>query len=291
MLRSMLQQKREERVRPGLDDKVLADWNGLMIAALANAGAMIGESPWIALAARAFDFIAKHMTRENRLGHSWREGKLLFPGLASDYAAMIKAALALHEATAEKKYLDQARAWQAAFDRHYANENNGGYYLTADDAEGLVVRPDSTADDAIPNPNGIAADNLIRLAVFTGDESFRAKADRLIAGVLSEGAENLFGRVSILNAADRRIGGAEIVIVGNGDGALTTAALKLPSLTRTVLRAPTAAALSPAHPAREKIRAAGASAAAFICVGQTCSLPVTSAGEIARVFEGSHATV
>ena len=291
MLRSMLQQKREERVRPGLDDKVLADWNGLMIAALANAGAMLGESEWIKLAARAFDFIAKDMTRTDRLGHSWRAGKLLFPGLASDYAAMIKAALALHEATAEKKYLDRALAWQSAFDRHYANENNGGYYLTADDAEGLVVRPDSTADDAIPNPNGIAADNLIRLAVFTGDESFRAKADRLISGVLSEGAENLFGRISILNAADRRIGGAEIVIAGADDGSLTKAALKLPSITRTVLRAPSADALASSHPAREKISAAGAGAAAFVCVGQTCSLPVTSAAELARAFDASHVTV
>lgn len=288
MLRSMLQQKRESRVRPGLDDKVLADWNGLMIAALANAGAMIGQPEWIGLAGRAFDFIAKDMTRGDRLGHSWRADKLLYPGLASDYAAMIKAALALHEATGEKKYLDQALAWQAAFDRHYVNETNGGYYLTADDAEGLVVRPDSTADDAIPNPNGIAADNLIRLAAFTGDESFRAKADRLISGVLSEGAENLFGRISILNAADLRIGGAEIVIAGTDDGSLTNAALKLPSLVRTVLRAPSADALSPSHPAREKISAAGTSAAAFICVGQTCSLPVTNAAEIARTFETSH---
>jgi uncharacterized protein len=288
MLRSMLQQKREERVRPGLDDKVLADWNGLMIASLANAGAMIGEGEWIGLAGRAFDFIAKDMTRGDRLGHSWRDGKLLYPGLASDYAAMIKAALALHEATGGKKYLDQALAWQAAFDRHYANDDNSGYYLTADDAEGLVVRPHSTADDAIPNPNGIAADNLIRLAVLTGDESFRAKADRLISGVLSEGAENLFGRISILNAADLRIGGAEIVIAGADDGSLTNAALKLPSLVRTVLRAPSADALSPSHPAREKVRAAGTSAAAFVCVGQTCSLPVTSPGEIAKVFEDSH---
>jgi uncharacterized protein YyaL (SSP411 family) len=289
MLRSMLQQKREGRVRPGLDDKVLADWNGLMIAALANAGAMIGEPEWIGLAARAFDFIAKDMTRGDRLGHSWRDGKLLYPGLASDYAAMIKAALALHQASSEKKYLDQALTWQAAFDRHYTNDNNSGYYLTADDAEGLVVRPDSTADDAIPNPNGIAADNLVRLAAFTGDESFRVKADRLISGVLSEGAENLFGRISILNAADLRIGGAEVVIAGADDGSLTNAALKLPSLVRTVVRAPSTDALSPSHPAREKIHATGTRAAAFICVGQTCSLPVTSAAEIAKVFEDSHA--
>jgi len=285
-LRAVLLAAREKRVRPGLDDKVLADWNGLMIAALANAGAMLGEPDWIALGTRAFDFIAREMTRGDRLGHSWREGKLLFPGLASDYAAIIKAALALHEATGEKRFLDHALAWQAAFDRHYVNADNGGYFLTADDAEGLVVRPSSTIDDATPNPNGIAAQNLVRLAVFTGDENFRAKADRLIAGVLSEGAENLFARISILNAADLRIGGAEIVVAGADAGALTDAALRLPCVSRVVLRAPSGDQLSAAHPAREKIRAAG-TGAAFICVGQTCSLPVTTAAEIANAFEAA----
>jgi len=288
MLRSVLRQEREKRIRPGLDDKVLADWNGLMIASVANAGAMVAETAWIELGARAFDFIAAEMTREDRLGHSWRAGKLLYPGLASDYAAMIKAALALHEATGETRFLDHARAWQAAFDRHYANKNNGGYYLTADDAEGLVVRPDSTLDDATPNPNGIAAQNLIRLAVFTGDESFRAKADRLIEGVLSEGAENLFARISLLNAVDLRIGGAEIVVAGADDGALTQAALKLPSVARIVLRAPSADQLSPSHPVREKINAAASGAAAFICVGQSCSLPVSTAEDIAQAFEAAH---
>jgi uncharacterized protein YyaL (SSP411 family) len=288
-LRAVLLAAREKRVRPGLDDKVLADWNGLMIAALANAGAMLGEPDWIALGTRAFDFIAREMTRGDRLGHSWREGKLLFPGLASDYAAIIKAALALHEATGEKRFLDHALAWQAAFDRHYVNADNGGYFLTADDAEGLVVRPSSTIDDATPNPNGIAAQNLVRLAVFTGDENFRAKADRLIAGVLSEGAENLFARISILNAADLRIGGAEIVVAGADAGALTDAALRLPCVSRVVLRAPSGDQLSAAHPAREKIRAAG-TGAAFICVGQTCSLPVTTAAEIANAFEAARAS-
>jgi uncharacterized protein len=288
MLRSMLQQKRETRVRPGLDDKVLADWNGLMIAALGRAGAMLGEAEWVRLAARAFAFIAKDMTKDDRLGHSWRAGKLLFPGLASDYAAMIKAAIALHEATGDKKYLDHALTWQAAFDRHYANDHNGGYYLTADDAEGLVVRPDSTVDDATPNPNGMAADNLIRLAILSGDDSFRDKADRLIAGVLAEGAENLFGRISILNAVDTRIGGAEIVIAGKDDGSLTRAALKLPFLTRTIVRAPSADALPASHPAREKIATVGETAAAFVCVGQTCSLPVTDPEGIASTFSAAH---
>src|SRR5690242_18036624 len=159
---------REDRIRPGLDDKVLADWNGLMIAALANAGAMLDQPDWVARAETAFDFIAQSMTRGDRLGHSWREGKLLYPGLASDFACMIRAALALYEAIGRHERLDQALTWQKAFDAAYANPQNGGYYLTASDAEGLVVRPASTTDDATPNPTAIAAQNLLRLAALTG---------------------------------------------------------------------------------------------------------------------------
>ena len=219
MLRGKLLKEREKRIRPGLDDKVLADWNGLMIAALANGGALLGEPAWIGMAARAFAFIAATMTRGDRLGHSWRAGRLLFPGLASDFACMVKAALALYEATGERPYLDQALAWQRALDRHYANPDNGGYFLTADDAEGLVVRPAATYDDATPNPNSVAAGNLVRLAVLAGDDAWRDKADRLIEGVLGAAGENLIGHAALLNALDLRLRGAEIVITGSGERA------------------------------------------------------------------------
>src|SRR5262245_58982276 len=89
MLRSVLQEARSKRIRPGLDDKVLADWNGLMIAALAYAGTVFTEPSWVAIAERAFQFVAECMTRSDRLGHSWRDGRLLFPGLASAFANMI----------------------------------------------------------------------------------------------------------------------------------------------------------------------------------------------------------
>ena len=154
------------------------------------------------------------MTRGDRLGHSWRDGRLLFPGLASDFACMIRAALALYEATGERSYLDQALAWQAALDRHYANPDTGGYFLTADDAEGLVIRPAATTDDATPNPNGIAAQNLMRLAALAGDDAWREKADRLFEGVLALAGENLFGHASLLNAIDMRLRVAEIVVTG-----------------------------------------------------------------------------
>jgi uncharacterized protein len=275
-LRAKLLTVRDTRVPPGLDDKVLADWNGLMIAALANAGLLFGEPSWIEMAARAFASIAQSMTRGDRLGHSWRAGQLKFPGLASDFAAMIRAALALYEATARQSYLDQALAWQRALDRDYANAETGTYYLTAADAEGLVVRPAATTDEATPNHNAVAAQNLIRLALFAGDDSFREKADRLIAAIAPAAVENLYMHMTLLNAVDLRLRAAEIVVTGEGPRAeaLLAAARKIPPLDRVVLHAPAAAALPPDHPAHEKAKAAE-EPAAFVCIGETCSLPVT----------------
>jgi uncharacterized protein YyaL (SSP411 family) len=276
---------RDKRVRPGLDDKVLADWNGLMIGALANAGVAFDEPSWLQMAARAFGVIAGKMTKGDRLGHSWRDGRLLFPGLASDHANMIRAALALHEATGERNYLERALAWQAALDRHYANPKTGGYFFTADDAEGLVVRPNSAGDDATPNPNGIAAQNLVRLAGYTGQQAWREQADRLFDGLLPHAAENLFMHVSLLNALDLRLRGAEIVITGAGERAqaLLATALTLPFLDRIVVRAPSKDALPATHPAAAKL-AAVTEPAAFICVGETCSLPVTEPAQIAQTI-------
>jgi len=274
-LRVKLLAVRDTRVRPGLDDKVLADWNGLMIAALVNASLLFGEPSWRDMAARAFDVIARAMTKGDRLGHSWRDGQLKFPGLASDFAAMIRAALALYEATGEQHYLDQALAWQRALDRDYAHAENGTYYLTAADAEGLVIRPAATTDEATPNHNAVAAGNLIRLAVLAGDDSWREKADRLIAAIAPRAVENLYMHMALLNAVDLRLRAAEIVVTGEGGraDALLAAARALAPLDRIVLHAPAAAALRPGHPARQKL-AAASEPAAFVCVGETCSLPV-----------------
>jgi uncharacterized protein YyaL (SSP411 family) len=273
-LREKLLAVRAKRVRPGLDDKVLADWNGLMIAALANAGALLSEPDWIALGAKAFRFIAGKMTKGDRLGHSWRQGRLVFPGLSSDYAAMIRAAIALHQATGEKDYLDRAIRWSAALERHHFDSETNGYFLTADDAEGLIVRPSLSRDDALPNPNGVHAQNLVRLALLAGDDKYRERADRLLEGLIPFAAESLFNHMSLLSSLDLRLRHLEIVAAGERAGDFAEEALAISFLNRTVLRAKNAAALPPSHPAREKLASLSGDGAAFICEGARCSLPI-----------------
>ncbi|WAC28381.1 thioredoxin domain-containing protein [Ancylobacter sp. SL191] len=284
MLRDKLLTVRETRIPPGRDDKVLADWNGLMIAALANTAPRFGRPEWVELAARAFRFIAESMVRDGRLGHSWRTGKLVFPGLSSDYAAMIGAALALHQATGEAAYLNQAVAWQGALEAHHAAED-GGYYLTADDAEGLLVRPQATADDAVTNPQALIARNLVQLATLTGDAGYLARADQLFAGLLPRAAPQLYGHAGLLNALDTRLRGPQIVIVGDGPQAeaLFEAARCLPRTDMVIQRITDAGALPATHPAQAKA-AAVSEPAAFICVGTVCSLPVTEPNQLAEVI-------
>ena len=282
MMREKLLAARARRVRPGLDDKMLADWNGLMIAALANGGALLEEKSWIELAAGAFGMVAESMTRGDRLGHSWRAGRLLFPGLSSDYAEMIRAAIALHQATGGEAHLEQAVKWTAALERHHADAEGGGYFLTADDAEGLIVRPAQTRDDALPNPNALMAQNLLRLAVLTGEDRYRVRADRLLEGLLPLAAENLVGHMALLCALDLRLRHREIVAVGKRAGEFAAAALRLPFLDRTILRVSDAEKLPAAHPARAMAESAPEEGAAFVCQGERCSLPITEPGKLAE---------
>ncbi|MBY0382692.1 MAG: thioredoxin domain-containing protein [Xanthobacteraceae bacterium] len=283
-MREILFKAREKRVHPGLDDKVLADWNGLAIAALAHAASAFDQPKWLTLACTVFGFITTTMSRHGRLGHSWRAGKLLQPALASDYAAMTRAALALFEATGDHVFLKRATAWQNDLDAHYADKEHGGYYLTSDDAEGLIVRPHATVDDAIPNHTGLIAQNLVRLAILTGDETWRRKVDMLFVTMLPRAAENMFGHLSLLNALDLYLTGAEVVIAGEGEGAesLLKTARELPHSGVIVLHAANKADLPAGHPARDKV-ASIHEPAAFVCRGQSCSLPVVRPEALANL--------
>ncbi len=282
--RAQLLARRETRIRPATDDKVLADWNGLAIAAIAFAGATFGRPDWIGLAREAAAFIFATLSRDGRLAHAWREGKLVHPGLATDHAAMIKACLALHAATLEPGHLETAVALAGAVRRHHWDAADPGYFLPADDAEALILRPRSTTDEATPSANSVMAANLVRLWHLTGDDALRADADAILTAAPI--AENLFAATGMLSALDLRLGAIDLVVVApTRDAArpLLDAAREAWTPNLVVMLVADPGALPPHHPAYGKSAIAG-TASAYVCRGETCSLPVTDPRALAELL-------
>jgi uncharacterized protein YyaL (SSP411 family) len=275
---------RAPRVRPGLDDKVLADWNGLMIAALAHAGLVFERPEWVGLAERAFAFVRQHMAMpEGRLLHSWRDGEARHPASVDDYANLCRAALALHEATLEKAYLDHARQWIEALDRHYWAAAGGGYFFAADDTPGLIARAKTAADAAVPSGNGTLVGVLTRLAILTGEEIYRSRAEAIVRAFAGEVRRNFFPLATLINNAELAQKPMQIVLVGDPADEVFQAlrrAVSFVSLPNRIVFALTPdETLPPGHPAAGKGLVEG-KPAAYICDGPVCSLPIVISQEL-----------
>jgi uncharacterized protein YyaL (SSP411 family) len=282
--RAKLLERRAGRVRPGWDDKVLADWNGLMIAALAEASQVFQEPHWLDLAAAAFAFIHRSMMREGRLFHAWRAGKLAHPATLDDHADLAMAALALHEASGEAHYLAAAREFTALLDRHFWDPDRGGYFMTADDTRDMVIRPKSAADNAVPNGNGTMVGVLARLYHLTGESEFEQRARALVAAFAGEVERNFFPLATFLNANDFLANALEVVIIGERSApdtkALVAAAMSH-SLPDRLLQVVAPGALLPdRHPAFLKTQQDG-KATAYLCRHGTCGLAITDAKALA----------
>jgi uncharacterized protein len=290
-MRAKLLARRGKRVRPGFDDKVLADWNGLMIAALANAAQAFDRPDWLAAAERAFDFVSMRMTSNGRLLHAWRDGEAKAPASANDYANMIRAALALANVTAKREYIARAREWADVLDRHYWADDLGGYYFAADDTSDLIVRPFSGQDEATPNAGGVMVSNLTALAQWIGEERYRKRADAILRGFAGAMGENVLAHSGLLAASIDALAPALIVlIVPEGSDAKplrrALADVSLPNAVVQEIRAGEsgARALPDSSPAHGKTAIDG-KPTAYVCIGPQCSLPVTDAAKLAETIK------
>ncbi len=287
--RVLLLAARGGRVRPGRDDKVLADWNGLAIAALCRAGAVFARPDWVSRGERAFDFVMTEMAGpDGRVQHAWRLGRVTAAGQLEDQAAMARAALALFETTGAPHRLDQANGLAEAALRWFADED-GSFFTTAADATDVpLTRPRSAGDNATPSGNGLMAEVFARFYHLTGAPVWRARATAPISAF--SGATAQLAAMPTLLAAAALLGeGTRVVIAGPPGHALTetllAAALAAPDPAVTVLRAPDASAIPPGHPAHGKTPGP-AGAAAYLCRGGVCGRPIEDPAMLAAALHG-----
>jgi uncharacterized protein YyaL (SSP411 family) len=215
--RRRLFEARERRIHPLKDDKILTDWNGLMIAALARGAQALGEPRYVEAATRAADFVLARLRDENgRLLKRHRDGESGLPAHLEDHAFMVWGLLDLYEATGEVRHLQIAIELNEIMIRHFWDGDEGGFFLTADDGEELLVRPKEIYDGAIPSGNSVAALNLLRIGRITANSEMEDMAEQVMRAFSAQVSRAPSGHTLLMSALDFAIGPShEIVIAGD----------------------------------------------------------------------------
>jgi uncharacterized protein len=285
--RSPLKERRALRVAPATDDKVLAAWNGLAIAALADAESTLRTGESLAAAEQAAEFVLTQMRREDgRLLRSWREGTAGGPAYLDDYALMAEGCLALYEATFATRWFREARSLADEMLRLFHDGENGGFFLVGSDAEELVVRPKDLYDNAVPSGNSAAAGVLLRLARFTGESVYEDAAVSALRLVLDGMRRAPTGFGHALCALDFAVGPVkEVAIIGDPADEDTRALVGVvrerfrPNVVQAVAPSGDAGAAEAIPLLRERPQI-DARATAYVCERFTCKLPVTDPREL-----------
>ena len=281
--RAALFEARAERPRPGLDDKVLTDWNGLLIAALAKAARVFGEPEYEATARETARFVLDTLHDANgRLLHRYREGEAGIRATLDDYAFLIWGLLELYETTFEPQWLRAAVEHMEACLNHFWDADAGGFYMTADDGEALIVRPKEGTDGAMPSGNSVQLMNLLRLARFTGRTAFEDKAAALSQWAGSKARSRPTGFTAFLAGLHWALGRPREVVVAGDRAADDTQALldvlrdtyspTTVTLHRPPGDAPEIADLAPFTAAQTPL---DGQPAAYVCQDFQCDTPTT----------------
>jgi uncharacterized protein YyaL (SSP411 family) len=282
--RSRLFQARSQRSRPALDDKVLADGNGLFIAALAQAARTFRNEGYLTVAEKAMEFILTRM-RDSKGGlmHRYRDNEGAIPGFGDDYAFIVKALIELYESSLNPYYLMMAIELNTGFLAHFWDDEKGGFFSTSEDAEILFIRKKDLYDGAVPSCNSVAFENLVRLAHLTGNSQFDERAAELSRYFSSLVHESPSAYSGFLCALDLALGPSnDVVITGERLAEDTREMLEalgmhyLPHV--MILYRPPGESdypLNTLSPFTINMKAVGGKATAYVCSGTTCAIPTT----------------
>jgi len=284
---------REKRIHPHKDDKILVDWNGLMIAALAKGARILDEPQYVEAAKEALDFILTTMRNsDGRLLHRYRDGEAALPAYVDDYAFLIWGMLELYETTFEAGYLQNALNLNNDLLKHFWDDQAGGFYFTADDAEKLLVRQKDIYDGAIPSGNSVAALNLLRLGRITANANLEEKAAK-IGRVFSKGIkQSPSAHTQLLVAVDFVIGPSYEVVIAGDSGAEDTKAMVRALRSRFVpnkivlfrpseKESPEIIQLAEYTKYQSSI---DGKATAYVCLNYRCKLPTTDPGKMLELL-------
>lgn len=284
--RSRLLTVRNQRIRPNRDDKILADWNGMMITAMAKAAFTFDRPDWLAAAETAFSGLIALLGKDQRLVHCTRHGKSQDSAMLDDYAQMIRASLALFEITGRNEYLNQAQIWARQTDALYWDDENGGYFFTAADAPDLIVRTKTALDNATPSGNGVMAECLSRLYLLTGDENYRQRAENVIRAFSGDAAQSFPNMATLMNGWEILATARQLVLVGQTGDKENLAMLREVGMkadpTLVLHRLQPGQTLPASHPAHGKTNVSRTTA--YLCTGHSCALPVYDAASLAALL-------
>jgi uncharacterized protein YyaL (SSP411 family) len=282
--RQVLLAAREQRVRPGLDDKVLTSWNALMISAFARAAEVLDDEGYGRIAATGVAFVESALQRGDRLLSTCKDGVARLNGYLDDYAFFVAALLDVFELTQERSYLERAAALADSMVAHFWDADGGGFFFTSDDHEQLIVRSKPAFDGSIPSGNSVAARDLLRLYHHTGKEDYLRRAEVLLQLYAAPMREQPFGFANLLCVADLYTRKPyEVALIGGADADDTRQLLRgvretyLPNRTLNVVDSAHAADLPEPLAGKGSI---GGRATAYVCRAQTCSAPATTWEEL-----------
>jgi uncharacterized protein YyaL (SSP411 family) len=209
---------REERVRPGRDEKILTAWNGLMLVAFAEAASILGRDDYREVAIKNADFLLENLMRDGRLVRTYKDGRAKLNAYLEDYSYMVEGLLAVYEATFDIKYFEQARALADTMIEQFWDESEGGFYFTSADHEELITRTKDYFDNATPSGNSVAAMALLKLWLLTGEVSYQRHAVTIIRAAREAMSRYPSAFGYLLGALDFYLSESkEIAIVGRAD--------------------------------------------------------------------------
>jgi uncharacterized protein YyaL (SSP411 family) len=279
--RAKLLSARSKRIPPQHDDKVLADWNGLFITALAEASLVFGDRTWAAAATKAFSEALNLFWKNNRLLHSHRAGSTRHEGTADDYASLIAAALTLHALTGEATYITKAQELTRALEDNHWDTTEGGLYHASQKYTTLPIKSRTIEDDATPNANSVMIKNYSDLYHLTGNDSYKIKAEKIAEAFASAAASNPFAAPGLLKNVLLLQDTVQLVLTNDANPAkneMLMLALKFTGLDATIHVTSANSNLPENHPAYRKTTN-NDKAMLYICRGMTCANPASNAVE------------